>query len=127
MQTCYRNVIRRHFPTLHDGVRRSEYSGFGAKQDKTQPCHYRSEERTLRKARKAVGERRVQDQRSRFARAVFLGALESHERAHPPYPIGQGLAEQSSKQGRQVLWCGRSVPFVQGRADKGTGTQRRDL
>lgn len=37
---------------------------------------------------KAVGERRVQDQRSRFARAVFLGALESHERAHPPYPIG---------------------------------------
>lgn len=84
-------------------VRRSEYSGFGAKQDKTQPCHYRSEKRTLRKARKAVGERRVQDQRSRFARAVFLGALESHERAHPPYPIGQGLAEQSSKQGRQVL------------------------
>lgn len=52
MQTCYRNVIRRHFPTLHDGLRRSEYSGFGEKPKQAEHRHIRSEERTLRKARK---------------------------------------------------------------------------
>ena len=53
--------------------------------------------------------------------------MEPHERAHPPHPLGQGIAEQPYQQGREILRSGRNFFIVRRGAAAGTGIEGRNL
>ena len=83
MQTCYRNVIRRHFPTLHDHVHQPHRADTLTERGEAVYAYLRSEGRIVRPARKIACGQRLYSQSARFAQPVQLGAVEP---ARTPVP-----------------------------------------
>ena len=72
-------------------------------------------------------EKREVRHESMYSLETLSEKVESHERAHPPHSLGQGIAEQPCQQGRKILRRGGNLFIVRRGAAACTGVEGRNL